>query len=68
MVFDLLNRPVLTLAEAIMVMGVSGSTIKRRIEEGRLKVVERDNLRHKILIKTDSVKRYLNIEGGAGNE
>ena len=60
MIFDLLSRPVITLSEAVMCLGISASSIKRRISEGRLKIVERDNLRQKILIKTDSIKNYLN--------
>ena len=62
MEFNLLNRPVLTLSETVMVLGVSTSTIKRRLEDGSLEAVPRDNLRHKILIKTDSIKKFLKIE------
>ena len=61
MEFNLLNRPVLTLQEAVMVLGISSSTIKRRISEGILEIVERGNNRQKMLIKTDSIKKYLNI-------
>ena len=63
MVFNILDKPALTLQEACMVIGLSQSSIKRRLEQGILKQVNRINKRQKILITTASVKKYLNIGG-----
>ena len=63
MVFNLLDKPALTLQEACMIIGLSQSSIKRRLSEGVLKQVDRMNKRQKILITTASVKKYLNIGG-----
>tara|TARA_Y100001968_G_C18926330_1_gene512170 strand:+ start:262 stop:453 length:192 start_codon:yes stop_codon:yes gene_type:complete len=59
MIFNLMDRPVVTLTEATMILGLSASTIKRRLESGQIKQVERKNMREKILIHTDSIKKYL---------
>ena len=53
------DRPVISLTEAVMVLGLSPSTIKRRIATGQIKAVERENLREKILISTESIIKYL---------
>ena len=45
--------------EASMLLGISCSSIKRRIADGRIKALERDNLKEKILIYTDSLAKYL---------
>jgi len=60
---DLMKRPVITCMEASMLLGISCSSIKRRIADGRIKALERDNLKEKILIYTDSLAKYLK-EGG----
>tara|TARA_Y100000034_G_scaffold20004_1_gene22747 strand:+ start:77 stop:277 length:201 start_codon:yes stop_codon:yes gene_type:complete len=62
MLYNLLDRPVLTLTEATMVLGLSASTIKRRIETGQLKSVKRGSNLEKILIYTESIKSYLSVE------
>jgi len=60
---DLGKRPVITCMEASMLLGISCSSIKRRIADGRIKALERDNLKEKILIYTSSISKYLK-EGG----
>ena len=59
MKYDLMKRPVITLTEATMILGLSASTIKRRIESGQLKSVKRGSNQEKILIYTESLKSYL---------
>ena len=56
---DLMKRPVITCMEASMLLGISTSSIKRRIADGRIKALDRDNLKEKILIYTDSIAKYL---------
>ena len=56
---DLEKRPVITVVEASMLLGISCSSIKRRIADGRIKALERDNLKEKILIYTSSLAKYL---------
>ena len=41
MIYNLMDRPVVTLTEATMILGLSASTIKRRLESGALKQVEK---------------------------
>ena len=53
------DRPVISLTEAVMVLGLSPSTIKRRIEDGLLSAIERTNLKTRILIHTKSIAKYL---------
>jgi len=60
---DLGKRPVITVVEASMLLGISATSIKRRIADGRIKALERDNLKEKILIYTSSLAKYLK-EGG----
>jgi len=60
---DLGKRLVITCMEASMLLGISCSSIKRRIADGRIKALERDNLKEKILIYTSSISKYLK-EGG----
>jgi len=60
---DLGKRPVITVVEASMLLGISATSIKRRIADGRIKALERDNLKEKILIYTSSISKYLK-EGG----
>ena len=59
---DLSKRPVITVTEASMLLGLSPTSIKRRIAEGKLSCVNRDNLREKILIYTQSITKYLGSE------
>ena len=59
MIYNLMDRPVLTLTETTMVLGLSASTIKRRIETGQLKSVKRGSNLEKILIYTESVQKLL---------
>ena len=68
MIYNLLDRPVLTLTEATMVLGLSASTIKRRIKSGQLKSIKRGSNLEKILICTESIKSYLGIEEKQNNE
>ena len=60
---DLGKRPTITVSEASMLLGLSATSIKRRIEDGRIKALERVNLHEKILIYTDSIRKFLE-EGG----
>ena len=53
------DRPVITLTEAVGVLGLSSSTIKRRIQTGQLKQVDRVNKKHMIQIFTKSISQYL---------
>ena len=55
-----MDRPVITITEAVGILGLSTSTIKRRIATGQIKAVDRENLREKILISTESIIKYLN--------
>ena len=59
MTIDLGKRPVITVVEASMLLGISATSIKRRIADGRIKALERDNLKEKILIYTSSLAKYL---------
>ena len=59
MTIDLGKRPTITVSEASMLLGLSATSIKRRISDGRLKSLERVNLHEKILIYTDSIHRFL---------
>jgi len=59
MIYNLMDRPVVTLTEATMILGLSASTIKRRLNSGQIKQVERGNMREKILIYTESIAKYL---------
>ena len=54
-----MDRPVITITEAVGILGLSTSTIKRRIATGQIKAVDRENLREKILIYTDSIAKFL---------
>ena len=56
---DLGKRPVITVVEASMLLGISANSIKRRIADGRIKALERDNLKEKILIYTSSLAKFL---------
>jgi len=53
------DRPVISLTEAVMVLGLSPSTIKRRIATGQIKAVERANKKEMIQIFTKSISKYL---------
>ena len=53
------DRPVITLTEAVMVLGLSPSTIRRRIRTGQIKAVERVNKKEMIQIFTKSISQYL---------
>ena len=59
MIYNLMDRPVITITEAVGILGLSTSTIKRRIATGQIKAVDRENLREKILIYTDSIAKFL---------
>ncbi len=60
---DFLKRPTVTCMEASMLLGISVPSIKRRIADGRIKALERDNLKEKILIYTDSLAKFLEKSG-----
>ena len=47
MIVDWKNRPVITVTEAVMILGLSTQTIKRRIESRQLTSVHRDNKKQK---------------------
>ena len=59
MMIDLSRRPVISVVEASMLLGLSTTSIKRRIADGRYKVVHRDNDREKLLIYTESIRKFL---------
>ena len=63
MTIDLGKRPTITVSEASMLLGLSATSIKRRISDGRIKALERTNLHEKILIFTNSIRKFLE-EGG----
>ena len=55
-----MDKPTITVKDASWVLSLSTSTVKRKIDQGVLKCVKRDNLREKILIYTESIIKYLN--------
>ena len=59
---SLIERPCITITEAVSLIGLSSTTIKRKIATGELKAVGRNNLKEKILIYTDSLIKYLERE------
>ena len=54
------DRPVVNLTEAIMITGLSASSLKRRIKTGQIKAIDRSNIHERLLIHTDSLTEYLN--------
>ena len=60
---NLLQKPCLSVTETQMVLNLSAASVKRRIGEGVLKTIPRDNLYQKILILTDSIQKYLQSGG-----
>ena len=54
-----MDKPTITVKDASWVLSLSTSTVKRKIDQGILKCVKRDNLREKILIYTDSLAKFL---------
>ena len=61
MTIDLSNRPVITVMEASQLLGLSPTSVKRRIFEGRLKALKRDNLYEKMV---DAYKITVYRKGG----
>ena len=59
---NLLDKPTLTINEAVMVLNLSSQSVRRKVQEGSLKAVERLNHRDKIQIFTNSIISY--IENG----
>ena len=57
-----MDKPTITVKDASWVLSLSTSTVKRKIEQGVLRCVKRDNLREKILIYTDSLAKFLERE------
>ena len=53
------DRPVVTVTECSMLLGISASSIKRKIASGVLKTIARENLKQKILIRTSSLEKFL---------
>jgi len=60
---NVMDKPCVTISEASWILSLSPSTIKRKINAGVIKCVERDNLREKILIYTSSIAKFLDGEG-----
>ena len=56
---NVMDKPCVTISEASWILSLSPSTIKRKINSGVIKCVERDNIREKILIYTDSLAKFL---------
>ena len=54
-----MDKPTITVKDASWLLSLSTSTVKRKIEQGILKCVMRDNRRDKILIYTDSLAKFL---------
>ena len=59
---DYSTRLTLTVVECSQILGISPQCVKRRITQGRIKAIHRDNLKEKILVHTSSVKKFLEIE------
>ena len=59
---NLLDKPTLTINEAVMVLNLSSQSVRAKVHEGSLKAVERLNQRDKIQIFTKSIINY--IENG----
>ena len=59
---NLLDKPTLTINEAVMVLNLSSQSVRAKVREGSLKAVERLNQRDKIQIFTKSIINY--IENG----
>ena len=56
---DLGKRPCISVMEASQLLGLSQTSIKRRIADGRLKALDRDNMHKKSLIYTHSIIKFL---------
>ena len=59
---NLLDKPTLTINEAVMVLNLSSQSVQAKGREGSLKAVQRYNQRDKIQIFTKSIINY--IENG----
>jgi len=59
---NLLDKPTLTINEAVMVLNLSSQSVRAKVREGSLKAVQRLNQRDKIQIFTKSIINY--IENG----
>jgi len=59
---NLLDKPTLTINEAVMVLNLSSQSVRAKVREGSLKAVTRLNQRDKIQIFTKSIINY--IENG----
>ena len=59
---NLLDKPTLTINEAVMVLNLSSQSVRAKVREGSLKAVQRLNTRDKIQIFTKSIINY--IENG----
>ena len=59
---NLLDKPTLTINEAVMVLNLSSQSVRKKVREGSLKAVDRLNTRDKIQIFTKSIINY--IENG----
>ncbi|RMZ49273.1 hypothetical protein EB821_03265 [Candidatus Marinimicrobia bacterium PRS2] len=59
---NLLDKPTLTINEAVMVLNLSSQSVRAKVREGSLKAVQRYNQRDKIQIFTKSIINY--IENG----
>ena len=59
---NLLDKPTLTINEAVMVLNLSSQSVRAKVRAGSLKAVQRLNQRDKIQIFTKSIINY--IENG----
>ena len=64
MTMNFMDKPTITVKDASWVLSLSTSTVKRKIDQGVLKCVKRDNHREKILIYTSSIAKFLEEGGG----
>tara|TARA_B100000315_G_scaffold227741_1_gene235926 strand:- start:346 stop:567 length:222 start_codon:yes stop_codon:yes gene_type:complete len=60
---NLLDKPTLTINEAVMVLNLSSQSVRRKVHEGSLKAVGRLSRRDKIQIFTNSIIKYIESGG-----
>ena len=60
---NILDKPLISLAEASRIMNCSKQTVKRRIEDGFIKCASRHSKRCKFQVYTKSIIQYLERGG-----
>ena len=56
---NILDKPLLSLAEASRIMNCSKQTVKKRIKDGFIKCASRHSKRCKVQVYTQSIIHYL---------